>query len=509
MLIGKFYAHANKPFPSFGLFDCMLFANRSSMLLKPPLKNERSFILESNGGFALPLAIGLGLVMLVIAGTSILVAQGDRTTAWQRKESGSSFASVEGGVARTLAQMHLPNNAVLLTRNYDPNTNGGKNYLGPDGVPNTGDETTTNVNEWASYSPSTGSNCGGTPLAAPNITYGGTIGTAGRYTLKAYRYNSAQQTGTFLVEGTQGGSKSYLAITLTVVPVNSDFPGILIAETAYIQGRRISGSNANIYFNPDSPHSGNPGLTASASRSDASRAQYLNAIWSGTSDGFNSDPVDGKLIACRATLTLSDTPPPGTIDKGNLKNSSLNLASTGSGITSYRIGELVMTGNDTLTVDTTAGPVYLYVTEKFHLYGASKILNVRGDGQTPRVGDLRIFAIGGDGYEIGMFGTSCIQKAFIYNKNSDLQIQSTGPGCASGASVEGVVWVEDLLSSRTKSSTRVDPDKDGDITATPSVVSGIVVPDDASSSLSDILSSVGITPQYRFGKIKNWQRTRL
>jgi hypothetical protein len=472
-------------------------------------RKDKLLSLENRGGFALPVALALGLVVLAFAGTSILVAQGDRTTAWQRRESGSSFAAVEGGVARTLAQMHLPKNAVLLTRNYDPNTNGGKNYLGPDGVPNTGDETTTNVNEWASYSPNAASSCGGTSLAAPNITYSGTIGTAGNYTLKAYRYNSTQQTGTFLIEGSQGGAKSYLAIALTIVPVNLDFPGILTPETAYIQGRRISGSNANIYFNPDAPYSGNSGLTGSAGRSDASRAQYLSAIWSGTTDGFNSDPVDGKLVACRAALTLPDTPPSGTIDKGNLKNSSLNLASTGSGITSYQIGELVMTGNDALMVDTTAGPVYLYVTRKFHMYDASKILNVRSDGQTPRVGDLRIFAIGGDGYEIGMFGTSCIQKAFIYNKNSDLQIQTTGSGCSSGASVEGVVWVEDLLSSRTKSPTRIDPDGDGDITATPNATSGIIVPDDASNSLSDILSSVGVTPQYRFGKIKNWQRIRL
>jgi hypothetical protein len=476
------------------------------LLLKFISKKKRPF---SNGGFALPIAFGFGLVMFAIASASILVAQGDRTTAWQRRESGSSFAAVEGGVARTLAQMHLPNNAVLLTRNYDPNTNGGKNYLGPDGVPNTGDETTTNVNEWASYSPSAVSACGGTPLAAPNITYSSTIGASGNYTLRAYRYNSAQQTGTFLIEGTQGGARSYLAITLTIVPTDSNFPGILTTETAYVQGRRISGSNANLYFNPDAPHSGNPGLTGSASRADASRAQYLSAIWAGTADGFNSDPLDGKLIACRATLTLSDTPPPGTIDKGNLKNSSLALSASGGGVTAYSIDELVLNNSDTLTIDTTAGQVNLYVTKKFYMYGGSNIRNVRSDGQTPRVGDLRIFAIGGEGSEIGMFGTSCIQKAFVYNKESDLQIQTTGSSCVSGASVEGVVWVEDLLSSRTKSPTRIDPDGDDDITATPNATSGIVVPDDASTSLSDILSSVGITPQYRFGKIKNWQRVRL
>jgi hypothetical protein len=92
-------------------------------------------------GFALSLAIGLGLVMTAIGITTILVAQNDRLAAQQRKESGSGLFVAEGGTARMLAQFQKPNNSLLLVRNYDsinPTTN--KTYLGPDGVPNSGDE---------------------------------------------------------------------------------------------------------------------------------------------------------------------------------------------------------------------------------------------------------------------------------------------------------------------------------------------------------------------------------
>ena len=82
-------------------------------------------------GFALPIVMGMGMVMMVMGLTAIIVAQSDRTTAFQRKQTNSSLAASEGGLARTLAQMTLPNNAVLLTRNYDTiNPRTGKTYLG-------------------------------------------------------------------------------------------------------------------------------------------------------------------------------------------------------------------------------------------------------------------------------------------------------------------------------------------------------------------------------------------
>ena len=112
------------------------------MAYRPPLpryfKNEQ--------GFALPIAIGMGLVMLIMGTTALMVAQSDRNSAFQRKQSNTSMFASEGGIARTLVQITDQNNNRLLTRNYDTiNPNTGNTYLGPDGVPHSGDEETTLV----------------------------------------------------------------------------------------------------------------------------------------------------------------------------------------------------------------------------------------------------------------------------------------------------------------------------------------------------------------------------
>ena len=106
-------------------------------------------------GFALPLALGLGFVMVILGLTTIMVAQSDRTSAFNRKQAGASLAIAEGGMARSLAQLTAPNNAVLLNRNYDTiNPKTGKTYLGPDGMFNSGDEEASAIDEWTSYDPS-------------------------------------------------------------------------------------------------------------------------------------------------------------------------------------------------------------------------------------------------------------------------------------------------------------------------------------------------------------------
>jgi hypothetical protein len=478
--------------------------------------NQLKVYLETTNnhqGFALPTALALGLVMITLAGTSILAGQGIRNDAVQRRDTGESLLVAEGGVARTLAQIILPNNSVLLGRSYDPiNPMTGKTYLGPDGIVSSGDESTASIDEWQSYVPNPAS-CADPASAAPSISYSGTLGN-GTYKLKAYRYQPAEQTGTLLIEGIKESYKSSIAVTLSLSLDDSQFPGIIATETAYLQGRTFLGKNANVYFNPDAYHAGHAGLAGSAASGDSTRPSFLNATWAGTTDGFDSDVIEGEIIACTFTLTVPDTPPPGAINLGNIETSRTIVAS-GSDVTSYIINQLDLSGNSVLKVDTTAGPVSLYIAERLYLRGSAGIVNVRTDGQPPRVGDLRLFGIGGSGYEFGLFDTACIQGAFIHNKESDLQLQTSGPPtplptgeCAMGANVEGVVWVEDFISSRTNATTRMDPDSnegDGDIDSTPGVTAGIIVPDDV-SSLSDVLSNVGITPRYRFEQIKHWQR---
>ncbi len=451
-------------------------------------------------GFTLVLAMGIGLVILLLAVTLITKAQHDKVSATARSRTGNSLAIAEGGMDRALAELSEPNNSVLLTRNYDPiNPQTGKTYFGPDGIFQNGDEESTPVNDWSLPV----NNTCGAAATSPSMNYSGTIGTSGQYILKAYRYNATRQTGTFLVEGKQVNSVSSLQITLSI-SVDQDFPGILVGESIYLQGRSIEGKNGNLYYSP--ALSANSSLTGFAAPGTPSRGQYLNAIWSGAIDSYTSDRVSGKIVACQRSFNL-----PYAAQGTNLgvMNGNRTVIAPSGGI-QYQTSRVELTSTDTWTFDTTAGPIYLYVTGRFSIRGSAKILNVRSDGQLPRVGDLRIIGSAGDGYEFAIFDHACIQTAFLYNPESDLQIQTSGDGCASPGStnIEGVVWVEDMLSSRNTTTTRLDPDYDGDIITTIGATSGVAVPEDI-SSLSDILPSINLPIKGKLSAVLSWQQVQL
>lgn len=465
---------------------------------------------RSDRGFALPVAVGMGLIMLLVAATLIVRSQGGQVTASARKRTGESLAVAEGGIARTLAQLTQSNNAGLLTRNYDPiNPGTGKTYLGPDGLLNTLDGETTAVNEWTSVSGASTCTSGLTP--APSISYSGTIGASGVYTLKAYRYNSTSKTGTFLVEGQQGTSASQVAVTVSIDSGPSDFPGILAKRAISLQGRSAVGSNGNVYY--DRAFSANSSLNGSSAPGSSTRPQYLNAIHSGSSDSITGDRISGKIIACRLAPTWPRTPPAGATITDRMGDIALTDGGPGrtqnfpsanvtpsSTITYFETGKIDLHNNNKIDVNTTNGPVYIYVYDSLQLNGNSKIRNIRTDGVAPKVGDLRIIlAIAGKAVQI--YGSSCIDTAFLYvpgnpgsslPTSSNIQKGGSGDGCTAhpgSTNIHGVLWAESISSTS------------GDY-------SGVSVPDDV-SSLSDLTNSLGLPTSNKLGAVKSWQRQKL
>lgn len=447
---------------------------------------------RSDLGFALPVAVGMGLIMLLVAATMILRSQGGQVTASARKRTGASLAVAEGGIARTLAQLTQSNNAGLLTRNYDPiNPGTGKTYLGPDGLLNTLDGETTAVNEWTSVSGASTCTFGVAP--APSISYSGTIGASGVYTLKAYRYNSTSKTGTFLVEGQQGTSASQVAVTVSIDSATSDFPGVLAVETISLGGRSAVGSNGNVYYDPA------PSPIGSSAPGSSNRPQYLNNIHSGSSDSISGDRIDGKIIACKLTPT-----PPASVSitsigdisltnggAGTTQNFSSSNATPSSTITYIKTGKIDLNENNKIDVNTTNGPVYIYVTEDLQLDKYSRIRNIRTDGVASKVGDLRII-LATSGKSVQTYGSSCIDTAFLYIPGGNIQQGGSGDGCTShpgNTNIHGVLWAESISSTS------------GDY-------SGVSVPDDV-SSLSDLTSSLGLPTSNKLGAVKSWQRQKL
>ena len=514
------------------------------------LKNIRAQLLANSlrvkssnqQGFALVMALVLGLMMTSMAVASVFVAQSDRMNAVQRKTTGSGLFIAEGGAAGLLAQFQKRNNSLLLVRNYDainPKTN--TTYLGPDGVPNSGDEETAAVDEWAGYNPSAQPCFQTMGVGAPNIQMSGQIGAGGSYTLKAYRYDPAKKVGTLFVEGSDQGQSSYLTLRISVKPDLEEFPGILTTNAMgrpALRGRQALGSTANVYYPPAS--SADSSLTGVSAPGDAARPSYLQAIWSAPLDGANGDNVEGKIFACKLNPTLSTAPqgdnlgaigtPPTNGGIGGLLGLILlpltlvtNLlfgpsTPTGTTVTFttagphyYQADSIDLTSlQQSLKFDTTTGPVYLYVKGPINLSGNAQILNYRTDGKPPRVGDLRIIVVGN--YEVTLRDTSCIQGAFMYNPSDELNLFTSAKGCPGGRNTnfEGVIWMEAILSSKNSATNRDVPfyTPTHNQTIVPNATSGIAVPSDV-SSLADLIPSIDWPVRYRIENIDAWQRVRL
>jgi hypothetical protein len=417
--------------------------------LKATFKLDRA-----DRGFSLPVAMGTGLVLLMVGALLIARSMHGQAVSIGRSRTSKSISVAEGGIARTLAQLTKPDNAVLLARNYDPiNPKTGKTFLGPDGILNNGDEETTAVDEWTGYDPS------GEPC----------------FQLKGWT-----------------------------------------APSLALSGSEILGSKGNVYYIPYS--SADSSLTGNSARGNPNRLSYLNAIFSSDlQDGGNGDTVAGKIFACR----LKPYIPPniqGT-DLGIVTTSQTLVGTGGSVPTMFQAQKIDLANNDTLTVDTTNGPVYIYMnwpgtpTLAINLRDTAKILNIRTDGQPPRVGDLRIMAWGDSA--VTLYDRTCIQNAFLWSNRDVLNLFTSGPGCPGGQNTnfEGVAWMEAILSSKNAASDRNinylgGTGQPSDTTIIPGATSGIAVPDDT-TSLLDLLASMDRPGRYKMGAIKNWQRLKL
>jgi hypothetical protein len=501
---------------------------KAPVCAKKPLINH----LKWQGGFALPLAMGLGLVMLTLAVTTIMVAQGGRNTAVQRRDSGNNFAATEGGVARLLAQLTQAHNAVLLTRNYDTiNPETGKTYLGPDGILNSGDEEAVEVDQWTAYDPNSESCYRHKGWINPDVSRSGTIGT-GQFNLKAYRYDPIKRQGTLLVESTLNQTSSAVAATFAIKTDLKDFPGVVIIDPSRggdvnqpgvlaLRGREISGYNGNVYYPPIS--SADPSLTSYATSADAARSGYLNAVWSSNAnDGALGDTVSGKLSSCYLIPWIpADTGLPES-NEGAIATSR-TLSGTGGAVpTLYRVERINLANNDVLTIDTTGGPVHIEFVDipnassdptTVTLRNNAKILNVRTDGIPPRVGDVRILIR--EDQRVNLYDRSCIQNVFLWSWADEMRLLTSGAGCPGGRNTnfEGVVWVEAILSAKSAASNRAVnylnlAGRDYDTVVYPGVTSGIYVPDDL-SSLSDLLPYINWPTRYQLDEMQNWQRIKL
>jgi hypothetical protein len=501
---------------------------------------------KNSQGYVLVLTVVLGSAMMILGLTAAMFVQTDRFISEERKEKGQTLAVTESGAERLMLQLSQHRNSLLLARNYDPvNPDTGKAYLGADGVPNSNDEIATALDEWTSYAPANYPCFQQSGVGNPqtiSALLSGTLPDGSSYRLLAYRYNPYKQTGYLLVQGTQAGKVTTLAISLQVAPELTIFPGIAVQRDysagmsgwakVVTRGRAISGTHANIYFPYDS--SGNPGVSQTVARMNASanptpRPDFLESIWADPGlDGATTDNISGQLIACNPDFrdyVYEDEfgPDPDTLNNLGTLDTTTILTGVAGTITAYQYDRINLTGDETLTVDTTAGPVFIYLTHPpaarsnaISLYDNAKIVNIRSDGKPPRVGDLRLLATGnnsGGGVRVRLYGKSCIENAHAFMPYGDLILMTTAGGCPTSPNMNavGVFWMESLLSAKNNPSNRSQAYQghtQHDTLVIPGNTSGIRVPEDI-SSLHDVLRFVRIPWRYRFGKIQTWQEVKL
>jgi hypothetical protein len=486
---------------------------------------------RKNQGYVLTLTAGLGLAMLMMGLTAAMYVQTDRSIAQQRQQNGASLSVAEGAVDRVLAQLSRRDNSLLLSRPYDPiNPKTGRQYLGSDGIPNSGDEGTTARDRWTNHDPTAEPCFVQAGATRPNIALSGDIGNDNSYRLLAYRYHPEKQQGSLLVEGRfQNETISAVLVTITVKPDLSNFPGVMAMNPKYghpddpyadtgivgLRSRVVLGAYGNVYYDPE--HAPNPSLNGISRPGDANRTNYLDSMFANpVQDGGSGQPtqVSGNIFACRLTVLPYNTLPPSTPSIGQITNNRTLMGTAGTR-TVYWIDGINLDENETLTVDTTAGPVSLYMNNNnpITLEDNAQIRNIRTDGRPARVGDLRMVLLADN--MVRLMGNSCISQAFLWIPIDELRLETTGPGCSSGRNTnfEGVVWAEAVLSSKRAASHR-NIEYLGyqgmtyDTTVTGNNNSGIYVPDDL-SSLDDMLAYVDLPVRYWIMGVARWQQVRL
>jgi hypothetical protein len=445
----------------------------------------------SEQGFALPIALGLGFVMLLIAATMIMRSQGDQVTASAQKNTAQSLAVNEGGVTRSISILNQPNNAFLLKLNYDPiNPDTGETYLGPDGIPNSSDEETTAVNQWSS--PPNSIPCSSSISAPSELVSETTIGS-GSYEVKAYRYrdpdgipNNGDEIGTLLVEGQQGNAVSQVQVSMRIVqrPLDGSFAGLYASNLIDLGNNDVisvtggSGAAANVICRD---------CTVDADQC-VGGVPTQEGLEDAVAMGPNSQ-VDGNIMIGDPQLPPVPTPPAsGAINLGSVGGGNnllpLELPRAGdspsSGAYHYIINDLDI-GSNVITVDTTDYPVYLYVSGDVTLNGQGGISH---SGSSER---LRLYGNPADADDtndqsITISGGSSPTKMFIYAPDANMGIN----GGSSSPDIEGAVWVKTWDESNSNNAE-------------------IVVPDNMPTLLGGNFGSVGIQT-YGSSTPNSWQR---
>jgi hypothetical protein len=330
---------------------------------------------KNQGGFSLPVVVGMGLVVMLLGLTAIASSQNDRVAASAQRSTAQSLNINEVGVARVQALLkRIPG---LASREYDPD-NG--------------------VDEWSAHANEFGNLCGTPAIDEVNAVLGGWIAVQDSGYFKVVRYQPGTTVSTLEVIATNDTETSKADLDANNLPEQSIFsidvtipygqldpnenPVLWVAEfddgkngTLGEGNQKIDGnvlsqdcSFVDDDFDPDKNFPEDTEWKVSANPyiefpSSPPLPSHITTITNLSTHCSNAK--------CTALPHSTDTPDPGTTN-----------------IYSYLVSDLKMKGTDGLTVEP-GKKVRIYVQGDIEIRGAA--------GISSDVSALQIYGSNGDG----------------------------------------------------------------------------------------------------------------
>jgi hypothetical protein len=408
--------------------------------------------LRAQAGYALPLALILGVAMTGVALTILARSRTTSLTAQSQSRSAESLLAAEGGIDRTYALLSQFAFSSLLRVNHDPD-----GLLGPA--------------EAGWFAEGTRPLCY-TDAGLEAALLSGSAGS-GSYDVLAYRYDDVTQEGTLMVQGNQGTAISQVVQSVDVEPDPATFPGLLGTIVVDLGNNDVIGVDGNVVCS-DRTECEVVCTTPNTAPTDQSLRDAVGAK--------ANSVVSGEIYV--GELELPPIPPrpnPMPYLLGVINN---NLTLPRPGDTPpyiYNVSSINLSGNSVLTVDATTEPVTFYMDGNIRVSGTTEIRTVAG-------APLANFRIYGDTIAtntITLNGSTCIE-AFIYAPNASMGI--SGGGSCSPFNVDGAVWVKEWQGSDSN-------------------VANVHVPPGTAQAVSDALGGVQITSfTNRLTGINTWTR---
>lgn len=356
--------------------------------LKFVLKNR-----SSEQGFVIPIAVGMGLIMILIATTMIVRSQGDQVSASAQKATAQSLAVAEGGMTRTLFKLNQSNPDVssLMKRTYDPiDSSTGKTYLGLDGKANSGDELTVAVDEWTANLP---------PCTTTSDLLSGTIGNS-TYTVLAYRYDAATRIGTLLVKGrisTGNSSEARVQQTFSVGSKAGSLIGVLGTDDISLGNNDIAGINGNVACT-NTTKCPVPSGSCSSLTNISTNSVARDAIGAGP-----QADIGGKIFLGPLTTPSLPTMPTVWNGGGTAPTTAFTISNSGSPFDYTANNTTLVFPRSSDFTSHVAGTPYNYSVNNINASGFNITINTQTNATTNPTGDPVYFWVSGN---INMGGSS-------------------------------------------------------------------------------------------------------